>query len=83
MRKVEGEDINDIDVYSELLQDEFALELERQPVHSDLNELENSQDLSYEPFHWVVEFPEVAVCSSNGYEVGFDIVIGNPPYGTY
>jgi len=29
---------------------------------------------SLEPFHWGVEFPEVMV-------TGFDVVVGNPPYG--
>jgi hypothetical protein len=37
--------------------------------------------LSYEPFHWPLEFPEAVSSNGNGYEVEFDIVVGNPPYG--
>ncbi len=40
-----------------------------------------TEDLSKEernPLHWILEFPEIF----NGENEGFDIVIGNPPYGS-
>lgn len=40
-----------------------------------------TEDLSKEernPLHWILEFPEIF----NGDHEGFDIVIGNPPYGS-
>jgi hypothetical protein len=39
---------------------------------------------SHRPFHWIVEFPEVfldAEGRSRGVDAGFQIIIGNPPYG--
>lgn len=79
--KVEEETIDEIDEVGALLDDGLVLDVERQPTQSDLNELEGHLDLSYEPFHWIIEFPEAVVRDGNGYEVEFDIVVGNPPYG--
>lgn len=33
------------------------------------------------PFHWSAEFPEVANPDGHQHSVGFDIIVGNPPYG--
>lgn len=54
----------------------YFSEIKREPVLSDLDNIEGA------PFHWIAEFPEVRV--DNGgldYTMGFDIVVGNPPYG--
>jgi hypothetical protein len=37
-----------------------------------------SGDGNYSPLHWILEFPEIF----DGDQEGFDIVIGNPPYGS-
>jgi hypothetical protein len=87
--KLEEEDIDDIGVrrYTEILEEDYVFDVERQPVLFDLeqlNNLKNREDteaVSYEPFHWPVEFPEVAVSNGSGYDVEFDLVVGNPPYG--
>jgi type I restriction-modification system DNA methylase subunit len=86
--KVEEENIDDISKdLGELLEDGFLFDLVRQPVQYDLEELDSlgedpeRSDLSYHPFHWPVEFPEAVTSNGNGYEVNFDIVVGNPPYG--
>ncbi|MFQ5832725.1 MAG: Eco57I restriction-modification methylase domain-containing protein [Candidatus Thorarchaeota archaeon] len=44
---------------------------------SKYSQLRKSTLTSMKPFHWEVEFPEVIT----GDEQGFDIIIGNPPYG--
>jgi hypothetical protein len=50
----------------------FSLTLTRKPLTLDM---ENSLG---KPFHWPVEFPEVA---EDDLTVAFDVIIGNPPYG--
>jgi len=35
---------------------------------------------SIRPFHWEIEFPEVFNESEDRKSVGFDAVVGNPPY---
>lgn len=82
--KVEDADIDRInpETYEEFVEDdELIFDVERQPVKADLDQLREA-DLSYEPFHWVVEFPEVVDRDdNNGYSVEFDVIVGNPPYG--
>lgn len=46
--------------------------LDRKGVKISLDEL-----LKLKPFHWILEFPSVF----EGDNPGFDIVVGNPPYG--
>lgn len=56
--------------------DLYISEIEREPVLSDFDQIDGA------PFHWLSEFPEVRL--DNGgleYSMGFDIVVGNPPYG--
>jgi len=66
-----------VDDLTGLLEDGFVFtEVERQPLQHDLDEILGN------PFHWIAEFPEVAVEGENGgHDVEFDIVVGNPPYG--
>ena len=50
--------------------------VKRRPVKSDLEEIEGH------PFHWIAEFPEARLESNRPtYEMGFDVIVGNPPYG--
>lgn len=86
--KVTETDIDAVDDYTQFIgSDELVFDVERRPVEKDLQELEalkHREDrlaLSYEPFHWPLEFPEAVESNGNGYEVEFDIVVGNPPYG--
>jgi hypothetical protein len=82
--KVEDEGIDkvDPDELAALLDRQCVLEVERQPMHLDLRQIEEVEELSSGIFHWIVEFPEaVADDDGNGYSVEFDIVVGNPPYG--
>lgn len=87
--KVQEEDIETIDDFSQFLDGDHAFDVERQPGISDINELESLREnpdnpsLSYEAFHWPVQFPEATKEKENGdgYEVEFDLVVGNPPYG--
>jgi type I restriction-modification system DNA methylase subunit len=87
--KLEEGDLNSADSISGFVGDEFFFEVERQPLHSDVEKLESfasqpdNPNLSYEPFHWPVRFPEAAreKESGSGYVVEFDLVVGNPPYG--
>ena len=56
--------------------DFYYNKVERRPLHSDLERIEGK------PFHWTAEFPEARKENENGnYEMVFDIVVGNPPYG--
>lgn len=87
--KVEDEDVDEAADLAGFLGDDLVFDVERQPVASDLNELEfmgddpDNPSLSYGPFHWPVQFPEAVEETENGdgYEVEFDLVVGNPPYG--
>jgi len=72
---VRDEIINDL---TDLIDEEFVFdEIERQPLDYDL------QNILGKPFHWIAEFPELAAKGTNGnvHTVGFDIIVGNPPYG--
>lgn len=87
--KVEEDDLDDVNDYTQFLGDGLVFEVERQPGISDLNELASlssipeNPSLAYEAFHWPVQFPEAVKEKENGsgYEVEFDLVVGNPPYG--
>jgi len=62
------------DLFNHKLDEKFAEE-----HNIDLNKLKNAKSIPWERkmFHWVFEFPEVFL----GNKKGFDVVIGNPPYG--
>lgn len=87
--KLEEGDLNSADSISGFVGNMFFFEVERQPLQNDVEKLESfasqpdNPNLSYEPFHWPVRFPEAAreKESGNGYVVEFDLVVGNPPYG--
>lgn len=46
----------------------------------DLKRLEKNPDLPFNHFDWRLDFPEILNPIVTENEVGFDIVIGNPPY---
>jgi hypothetical protein len=87
--KVEEGSIDDVGDFTQFFDDDMNLELERRPVVKDVRDLESLSDipenpsLAYEPFHWPVEFPEAAREKENGggYDIRFDLVVGNQPYG--
>lgn len=85
--KVTDTDIDGVDDFTEFIGDGLIFDVERRPVLQDLQELEDLKyredrlALSHEPFHWPLEFPEAVKSSGGGYDVEFDIVVGNPPYG--
>lgn len=57
--------------------DYYYNKVERRPVTSDLKEIEGH------PFHWIAEFPEARMDTDGAeYEMGFDVIVGNPPYGS-
>ena len=60
-----------------LLNDGYVFaELVRQPLTCDLD------NIIGHPFHWTIEFPEVANGKDSGWRtIDFDIILGNPPYG--
>ena len=56
--------------------DYYLNKVVRRPVISDLEHIEGR------PFHWTAEFPEARETDASGhYSMGFDVVVGNPPYG--
>jgi hypothetical protein len=66
-----------IDELRSLLEDNFVFsEFSRQPLQYDLDRILG------DPFHWPLEFPEVAEEGSGSeHSIHFDIILGNPPYG--
>ena len=52
-----------------------AIERIRREALSDLQD-ENHADVSHDPFEWPLEFPEVFARE----KIGFDVLIGNPPF---
>lgn len=65
-----------IEELSELLENGYDFtEVHRQPTEYDLERIDGR------PLHWVAEFPEVAETNGVLYELNFDIILGNPPYG--
>jgi len=73
----EGDDPREllVDELVELLEGDFEFtEVERRPIAADVD------DIFGRPFHWAAEFPE-ATSDDNGFDVRFDLIVGNPPYG--
>lgn len=60
-----------------LLESDFVFdEFTRRPLQYDLDRVLG------DPFHWPIEFPEVAEEGSGAeHSIHFDIILGNPPYG--
>lgn len=79
--RIVGKNINKIIIeLKTLITDGYILELTRKPIANDVYDLDKLGELSYKPFHWMIEFPETAN-KHNEDSIKFDIVIGNPPYG--
>jgi type I restriction-modification system DNA methylase subunit len=79
--RIEGIDAKrKIDKLKKLFENNFILLIERRPTNFDLTGLTIMGELSYDPFHWIIEFPE-ATDDTSEFDIKFDIIIGNPPYG--
>lgn len=73
----DGDDPRDllVDELEELLEGDFEFtEVERRPILADID------NIFGRPFHWAAEFPE-ATNGDNSFDVRFDLIVGNPPYG--
>lgn len=70
-------DESDIEQLAELLKEHGEENLKESYIETEFSDEELDEDAEYSPVHWILEFPEVF----NGDNPGFDIVIGNPPYG--
>lgn len=76
-KETQKDNNNSIKVISEInrkfllkIRDKYALNLKEEEFNN------------VNPFHWIIEFPEVFYHSKEiSIEPGFDIIIGNPPYG--
>jgi type I restriction-modification system DNA methylase subunit len=87
--KLVESDLNSADSISEFVRGDYYFEMERQLLRSDVEKLDSmalesdNPNLAYGTFHWPVQFPEATREKENGggYEVEFDLVVGNPPYG--
>ncbi len=64
-----------LDQLRSLVAEGFTLELDRQPTPHDLSRIDA------DPFHWVVQFPELWDGDATNPSVSADVVLGNPPYG--
>lgn len=62
------------DLFNEKLDEKYAEEHQ-----IDINRLKTAKSMPWERkmFHWIFEFPEVFLRKN----LGFDVVVGNPPYG--
>ena len=63
---------------TELKKQKTDLEKQKQKVDEEIQDIENNK-IYRNSFEWRFEFPEVL--NAQGDFVGFDVVIGNPPYG--
>ena len=66
------------------LKNQTELYLKTQGWKQTITKLENLKkhhEKIFEHFEWKLDFPEVLNPAVKGEEIGFDIVIGNPPYG--
>jgi len=75
----------DMDLFGKRIRDEKEVEIQKKRLKQSIaNHEEKIQDIKNSKiyrnaFEWRFEFPEVM--DKNGNFVGFDVVIGNPPYG--
>jgi type I restriction-modification system DNA methylase subunit len=87
--KLVESELNSADSISEFVGGDYFFEVERQLLRRDVEKLDSmalepdNPNLAYGTFHWPVQFPEATREKENGsgYEVEFDLVVGNPPYG--
>lgn len=71
-----GSDKNAREFLLYLLEHDFIFsEVKRRPTMYDL------RSILGDPIHWPIKFPEVAESDSKGYDINFDVIVGNPPYG--
>jgi hypothetical protein len=64
-------------------EDQVQWELKLMQLNKEKNEVETKyeekkKEIYFNSFEWRFEFPEVL--DDNGYFIGFDVIIGNPPY---
>jgi len=75
---------NNLDLFGEAKKDAATVEKEKQKLSADIANLERQLEeyktgpLYRNAFEWRFEFPEVL--DDDGRFVGFDVVVGNPPY---
>jgi adenine-specific DNA-methyltransferase len=88
LRKLERELynlLNQMQLFEETKVDQKARKQKQDKLEKDIKQLSNhieeikSNKIYENAFEWRFEFPEVL--DNNGYFVGFDVVIGNPPWG--
>ncbi len=76
---------NNINLFGEVIKDPETLKKEKAKLNAEIAELERkleeykSGPLYRNSFEWRFEFPEVL--DDKGEYLGFDVVLGNPPYG--
>jgi adenine-specific DNA-methyltransferase len=77
---------NNVDLFGEKKKDQKELEAELKSLQMQIEEKEGqlqekeNNKMFNNAFEWRFEFPEVL--DTNGNFIGFDVVVGNPPYGT-
>ncbi|WP_330202920.1 DUF7149 domain-containing protein [Cyanobacterium sp. DS4] len=88
LRQLEGELnglVNQTSLFAETAKEKKAREKKQQQLEKEINKLrlerEDKRDnrIYQNGFEWRFEFPEIL--DDNGDFLGFDIIIGNPPYG--
>jgi len=88
LRQLEGELnglVNQTSLFAETAKEKKAREKRQKELEKEINklrlEIEDKRDnrIYQQGFEWRFEFPEIL--DDNGDFLGFDIIIGNPPYG--
>lgn len=78
-------DSSNVDLFGKKIRDREALEFEKRRINLTIQEIElkiqekKNNTLYKNAFEWRFEFPEVL--NNNGDFEGFDVVLGNPPWG--
>ncbi|MFB6143773.1 MAG: Eco57I restriction-modification methylase domain-containing protein, partial [Candidatus Nanohaloarchaea archaeon] len=71
-------DPEDAELIAEKIEQHGADNLKYGYIEDQFRSKRLSEDGNYTPLHWILEFPEIF----DGDQEGFDIVLGNPPYGS-